>query len=175
MALTVRRILEHIISAKELVSFLIGPLTAGWAYWKGMMEGYPAIVQFIAILAVFAFTSFGVASLLVIADQWLVRSGTRREMNTAADHLQNMLDTNQDCLPIGFIAEVWAGDNVEKDYIYNPRLRRIKRAVKEGKIEKCESTDKIAQEVMTASFSRMMTRQRFESSPVNIRTPVNVV
>jgi hypothetical protein len=169
----IRKIIEYAITAKEQIAIVLSFVPAAWAFWGGLMDGFPAIVQLILALAVVSFTTFFLAGLLVVSDVWLRSYGDKKDMNDAADKLQDMSDTGTEYLPIGMIAEIWSGDNVEKIHVFNPRLRRIKRAVKEGKIKRrCGII--ITQTVTSATFDDRLKLEDvgdFKSTP-NMNTPV---
>ena len=63
------------------------------------------------------------------------RYGFRKEVNGVADNLQALLDANNEYLKLQVVADMWAGDDKEKLWVWNPRLRKLKEGIDTGQIE----------------------------------------
>ena len=71
---------------------------------------------------------------LRLYDYFAMQYGLRNEGNHVADVLQEMLDTGHNVVQLGMVADIWAGEDKDKPWIWNPKLRRVKDAVNSGKV-----------------------------------------
>lgn len=96
-----------------------------------LLEGFP--------LSYVIFLGTGTAALGLACAYYLVkffdyitnRLGERRELNAAADRMQEMVDVGYKTLAIGDIASIWA-DGDTNVFVWNPRLRKLKKAADRG-------------------------------------------
>lgn len=99
-----------------------------------MAHDLPAFVLILITMSVLAVSSaFGYYSIEGY-DYLIKRIGKQKELNDVADKLQNLVDVGQESLALAEVAKIWAGDNADKNWDYNPKFKRIKAAVIEGKV-----------------------------------------
>ena len=63
------------------------------------------------------------------------KHGARREINQIIDHLRDLSDEGHAYIKVGMVADMWAGDDKDKPWVWSPKLRKTKRAMAEGRID----------------------------------------
>lgn len=115
-----------------IVSVLVPGLLT---FIAALVEGLPWSLR---ILRGTAAAAFGFAAVYYALRAWEYisnRYGFRREVNTVADNLQIMLNAGHEYVQLQTVADMWAGDDSEKMWVWNPRLRKLKEAIDAGEID----------------------------------------
>ena len=55
--------------------------------------------------------------------------------NAVADDLQIMINAGHQYVKLQTVADMWAGDDKGKVWVWNPRLRKLKKAIDAGEID----------------------------------------
>ncbi len=114
--------------------FALSVVPAIAAYAAGVYEGRLWSERILITVATLASGMILVHYALVTYDFIVERLGARKEINQIIEHLRNLADVGHDTISVESIAEMWAGDDVGKGWVYNPKLRKIKKAMEDRRI-----------------------------------------
>ena len=104
-------------------------------YIAGIFEGIPWSSRIPLILASAAAGFATVYYALRTYHHISERYGFRKEINAAIDALQDMLDEGHEYVKPDMVATMWAGDDADKLWVWNPKLRKLKSAMASGQID----------------------------------------
>ena len=68
-------------------------------------------------------------------DYIVEKHGVRRQINAIIDALRDMAEEGHEHIKVETVATMWAGDDADKLWVWNPKLRKIKRAMANGEID----------------------------------------
>jgi len=113
-------------------------IPAGWTLVSGILESLPmsqavplttGALAFGAALAYYGMRGFDYARSYF---------GERRQLLEAAERLRGMREAGHIDMTIGQLAGIWAGDDAGKLWVFNPILRKLKKAVNDRRISRSD-------------------------------------
>jgi len=115
------------------LAFSVAPTVA--AFVTGVFAGLNWPDRILVTMATLASGVIFVYYLLLAYDYIVEKHGVRREINAIIDYLRDMADEGHEYIKVETVATMWAGDDAGKLWVWNPKLRKIKRAMTGGEID----------------------------------------
>lgn len=139
MLVTFEKIGNFFSSLRGWLYFLLTLVPAASTFVASLVEGLPWSTRILLATSSAASGFILVYFALLSIDYISEKHGFRKEVHAVADDLQIMMNANHQYVKLILVADMWAGDNKDKMWIWNPRLRKLKDAVDSGQIAYLQS------------------------------------
>lgn len=115
------------------LAFSVTPTVA--AFVTGIYAGLNWPDRILVTMATLASGVIFVYYLLLSYDYIIEKHGVRKQINAIIDALREMADVGHEFVKVETVVNMWAGDDADNVLLYNPKLRKIKRAMTDGEID----------------------------------------
>lgn len=105
------------------------------AFVTGVYAGLNLPDRILVTMATLASGVIFVHYLLRTYDYIVEKHGVRLQIDAIIDYLRDMADEGHEYVKVDMVATMWAGDDADKLWVWNPKLRKIKRAMTDGEID----------------------------------------
>ena len=135
MWLTLKKIGNFFSSMRGWLYFLLTIIPAISTFIATLVEELPWSTRILLVTSSAA-SGFILAYFALLSAEFISEKyGFCKEVNAVADNLQNMLNAGNQYVKVQMVADMWAGDDKDKVWVWNPRLRKLKEAIDAGEID----------------------------------------